>query len=264
MSATALPTAKQSRDTQGITPLNARVMLAGMPKAGKTTLAGQWAPDTTLIIDTQHGTDLLDGEHYVQHVTDWDGFVSTVDLLVAGGHPFKTVVIDLIDDVWKFADMYAADKKNVAAAALVEYGKGTEEAEGLFRRQVGRLLASTLGLWFITHTETEENDKVTRYVPKLHKRVKSYVEGAVQFIFLAETLGAKRVLHTQPTAKFGAGSRVPLPDPMDLDARQLYGLMGLGLGTIKPKDAAPAETVTSTTEQDTTDETTATQEPVAA
>jgi hypothetical protein len=51
------------------------------------------------------------------------------------------------------------------------------------------------------------------------------VNGAVQFVFLAETLGPKRVLHTQPSAKFEAGSseRVPLPEPMEMDAQVVRG-----------------------------------------
>jgi pantothenate kinase len=36
---TLLPTKKQSRESLDVTPLNARVMLAGTPKAGKSTLA---------------------------------------------------------------------------------------------------------------------------------------------------------------------------------------------------------------------------------
>lgn len=224
-----LPDRPQSRASQGVSPLNARVMLAGMPKAGKTTLASQWAPETTLIIDTHKGTSLLDGEHYVAACPTWTAFEGIVTDLAAPDHRFKTVVIDLIDDVWKFADQHAAAKKNQVAAGLIDYGKGIAEAEGLFRREVGRLLASDLGIWFLGHTDTVEDDKVTRYVPRLDKRVRTYIQGVCQFVLLAETLGPRRVLHTAPSAKFEAGSRVPLPEPMDLDARALYAAMAKGL-----------------------------------
>lgn len=241
-----LTTTKQSIRSAQITPLQARVMLAGMPKAGKSTLAAGWAPDTTLIIDTQKGTTLLDGEHYVEHVKSWEAFVTVVDDLVKPGHPFKTVVVDMADDVWKFADLFAAEKKGMVAAGLIEYGKGTAEAEGLFRREIGRLLATDLGVWFLSHTETVEEGQVTRYMPKLDKRVRTYVQGACQFVLLAETLGKKRVLHTQPSARFEAGSRVPLPEPMDLDARALYGAMAAGLKPPElpePPEAPKAEPV---------------------
>lgn len=236
MTALALPTSPQTRESLQITPLAARVFVAGFPKVGKSTLLGQWAPETTLILDTHHGTDLLDGEHYVQHVHDWASFERAVDQIVAGDHAFKTIGVDLVDDVWKFADLCAAQKKGQVAAGLVEYGKGTAEAEGLFRRAVGKLFASPYGIWFISHTETEENQGQTRYVPRLDRRVRTYVEGACQFIFLAETLGPKRQMHTAPTAKFQAGSRVPLPEPMAMDARALYAAMAAGLRTPKTND----------------------------
>src|SRR5207253_5045494 len=62
----SLPTTKTSRE--GRDPRDARVLLSSPPKVGKTTLASQWAPDTTLLLDTHKGTALLDGEHYVQPV----------------------------------------------------------------------------------------------------------------------------------------------------------------------------------------------------
>lgn len=234
-----LPTGKQTRKDR--TPLDARVMLAGTPKVGKTTLAAQWAPDHTLIIDTHKGTELLDGEHFVQPIADWAAFAATVDLIVAGNHPYKTVVVDLVDDVWKFADQFAAGKKGQVAAALIDYGKGTAEAEGLFRNVVGKLLAAPVGIWFVSHTDTVEEGAITRYVPKLDKRVKTYVQGACDFVFLAEALGPRRVLHTAPTARFEAGSRVPLPPEMPLDARGLYGAMAGGLKAQAPKAGKTAE-----------------------
>lgn len=225
----ALPEKPQTREALGVTPLNARVFLAGMPKAGKSTLLGGWAPKSTLIIDTQHGTDLLEGEHFVSHVKDWSGFVGVVDQIVKGGHSFKTVGIDLVDDVWNFCDAAHAGKGKTLATATDDYGRSAKNAEGAFRDTIGKLLSTDLGVWFTTHTKAVEDSGLTRYVPKLDGKVITYVAGATQFVFLAETLGPKRVLHTQPSAKFEAGSRVPLPEPMAMDARELYKAMAAGL-----------------------------------
>lgn len=219
---------KQSR--VGKSPAAARVFLAGMPKAGKSTLAAGWNPEKTGIIDTHNGTSLLDGEHFVQNIANFDQFVTAVDEVVKGGHGLDTFVIDLIDDVYRFADQHAAGKKNLVAAGLIEYGKGLAEAVGLFQREVGRLLESPYGIWFLSHTDTVEEGQITRYIPRLDKRVRTYVEGACDFVFLAETLGPVRKLHTAPTAKFQAGSRVPLPEPMEMDSRALWKAMADGLG----------------------------------
>lgn len=235
-----LTTTKQSRESLNVTPLNARVMLAGMPKSGKSTLLGQWAPDSTLIVDTQHGTDLLEGEHYVEHVADWLRFEQIVDALCRGDHQYKTVGLDLVDDLWNFVDQHCANRGATLATATDDYQRSAKNAEGTFRAAISRLLATDLGIWFVSHTKPVEVEKVTRYVPRLDGRVLTYVQGAVQFIFLAETLGPKRQLHTQPTARFEAGSRVVLPDPMDLDARKLYAAMARGL-KVQPKSEQPQE-----------------------
>jgi hypothetical protein len=227
MTAVQLPTKPQTR--KGVTPEQARVFLAGMPKSGKTTLAASWPPKTTLIVDTQHGTDLLDGEHYVQHVHDWVSFVQLADHLVQVQHRFKTIVLDLVDDLWNFCDAHHAGKGRALATSTDDYGRSAKNAEGAFRSTIGNLLSSDLGVWFLTHTKAVEEDGVTRYVPKLDNKVQTYVQGAAQFVFLAETLGPRRKLHTAPSAKFEAGSRVSLPEPMEMDARQLYKAMRDGL-----------------------------------
>ncbi len=224
-----LPTTPQTRQSINVKPQQARTLLVGTPKSGKTTLLANWAPATTLIIDTQHGTDLLDGEHYVAHVGDWPSFCAVVKDLTTTRHSFLTVGIDLIDDVWKFADAHFHGKGAPLASATNDFQKSLNTAEGMFRIEVGKLLASPLGVWFLSHAD-EKGDPV-RYVSKLDKKVLSWVQGATQFVFLAEALGTggRRQLHTQPSASFEAGSRVPMPEPMALDARELWLEMDRGL-----------------------------------
>lgn len=258
MSKLALPTQPQTR--AALDPRDARVMLAGFPKSGKTSLLAQWAPKETLIIDTQSGTTLLDGEHYVMHVTNWAEFVDLVDLLVAGAHQFRTIGLDMIDDLWKMADLEVSHRRKVAAASLADYGKGTAEQEAIFREQIGRLVASPYGLWMLSHTDQVEEEGKQRYVPKLDRRVRPYVQGLCHFVFLAETLGPIRQLRTAPSARFEAGGRVPLADPMPLDARALYLGMYKGLNpkpAPKAKKAAvvPEAAVDDATDTDTSVET---------
>lgn len=237
-----LPTQKQSRAQR--TPLEARVLLAGTPKSGKSTLASNWAPDSTLLVDTQGGTTLLDGEHFVQPVADWAGFKATVDDLVSGQHSFRTVMLDMVDDLWNFADAAHAGRGKPLATATDDYNKSAKTAEGVFRHEIGRLLRTNLGVWFLSHTRQIDDDGVIRYVSRLDGRVLTYVQGACEFVLLAETLGPRRLLHTQPSAKFECGSRVPLPEPMPLDARQLYKAMAAGL------NPAPARAPETTDEKE--------------
>jgi hypothetical protein len=97
------------------------------------------------------------------------------------------------------------------AAGLVEYGKGTAEAEALFRQQLNRLLAAPLGVWFIGHADDMQVDSKTRFIPKLDKRVRTYVQGACEVVLVrrAPRPVKRTFLHTAPTAKFEAGSAGP-------------------------------------------------------
>lgn len=233
-----LPSGKQSREGSNVTPANARVMLVGTPGAGKTTLASTWNPEHTLLIDTQGGTKLLDGEHYVTHISTWQDFISTVTELTTTEHDYQTVVIDMVDDLWNFCDVAFAGKGQVLASATDDWQRSIKTAEGTFRQEVGKLLATSLGVWFTSHANERLEGQITRYSSKLDKRVLTYVQGATQFVWLAETLGPKRQLHTAPTARFEAKSRVPLPEPMEMDARKLWAAMDAGLNPKKMEAVA--------------------------
>jgi hypothetical protein len=79
-------------------------------------------------------------------------------------------------------------------------------------------------------------DSKIRFIPKLDKRVRTFVQGACDYVWFAERLGPRTFLHTQPTAKFEAGSRTPMPDGLSLDAKAVYAAMRAGL---KQPQAAP-------------------------
>jgi hypothetical protein len=243
-------------------PRRARVLLGASQKVGKTTLLGTWAPNTTLIVDTQNGTLLLDGQHYVQHVANWTEFVSVVDDIVRGNHMFHTVGLDLVNDIWRFADRYHG-KGDTPASAMDDYGRSSAKAQAAFTGQIGRLLAAPIGIWFLTHLtpKTDKTGELTVYKPDLNKNVNGYLEGAVDFLWLAEVVNGKRVIHTQPTKHFEAGSRVPMPSPIPMDARAIATAMDRALNpesynedgtrkgaepepaTVPPTDEKPVETI---------------------
>lgn len=245
-----LPTEPQNISAAPPSPLTSRVFLMGLPKVGKTTLAAQWAPTDTLLLDLQHGTDLLPGDHYVKHITNWSDFEQACDLIAGGGHQFKTIVIDTIDLVWKFADANAAARKGQVAAGLIDYGKGIAETEGLFRRSISKLLARRdLGIWFIGHARRDTTDSGgDKFSLELDRRVQAYITGECDHILFAEKIGNATVLHTQPTPRYpDVGSRLDLPEPLAMDARALYGAMLASIKTlaaVAPQEVEKAEKTT--------------------
>jgi hypothetical protein len=208
-------------------PRRARVLLGAAAKVGKTSLLGNWAPQTTLLVDTHNGTLLLDGEHYVSHVKDWPSFVSVIDDVCKGGHNFHTIGLDLAGDLWRFCDLYHGrikDGLRLPASAMDDYGRSSTKARTAFMTQIGRLLAAPVGIWFLTHLreKTNKEGELVVYAPDMDKAVHGYVMGAVDFVWLAEVVqGGRRVVHTQPTPHFEAGSRKQLPSPLPMDAGEI-------------------------------------------
>ena len=242
-----LPTVKTSREARD--PRDARILLVAPPKTGKTTLAAAWAPDSTLILDTHRGSALLDGEHYVSPVHSFADFEEAIDDIVAGNHDFRTIVVDLVEDIYKFADDAAAAAYGKVAAGIVDYGKGTSHAEAIFRRKINELLATPYGVWFLSHVETIQDGNQITYIPKIDKKVRTFIEGAVDFALLAEARGPNRQLITAPSARYQVGTRVTLPNPLPLDARQLYVEVAKGLGQPKPSTAPVAASQTEQTQE---------------
>jgi hypothetical protein len=233
MSPVALPTKPQVRKAS---PLDARVFLGGQPKVGKTTLASQWNPKHTLFLDCEGGTRMLEGDHFVQPIKSFQEFVEAVDALAKGEHSYHTIIVDTIDQLVKFCDHHVASGRGALAAGVVDYGKGLAELEALIRRDLGRLLALGHGVWMLGHTELVEVNKVQRMIPTVDKRVRGYVLGACDFVLQAEAMGTKRVLHTQPSERFEAGSRVPMPEPLEMDSRKLWAAMAAGLKAQEPDE----------------------------
>lgn len=226
-----LPTKPQTR--AGMPPRRARVLLGAAAKVGKTETIANWAPATTLIVDTQNGTLLLNGEHYVKHVHDWPGFVGVVNDVCRGNHMFHTIGLDLVNDLWDACNLYYGKPADgIPASAIEDYGRSGARAKAAFKSQIGRLLAAPVGIWFLTHLreKTDKTGELVMYVPDLDKTIYAYIAGAVDFLWLAETEPkGRRVVHTQPTKHFESGSRVYLPSPLPLNAGEIARAMDRAL-----------------------------------
>lgn len=256
-----LPSKPQTR--AGMPPRRARVLLGAAAKVGKTSLLAGWAPDTTLIVDTHSGTRFLEGEHYVAHVKDWPEFVAIVNDILKGGHRFHTIGLDLAGDLWRFADLYhgrVKDGMKIPASGMDDYGRSSAKARAAFTGQLGRLLTAPVGVWFLTHLreKTDKEGQLIVYAPDMDKAVHAYVMGAVDFVWLAETMqNGRRIVHTQPTEQFEAGSRVPLPSPLPMNAGEIARAMDRALNPQdydengKRKQPEPAPDVVPPTQEPT-------------
>lgn len=199
----------------------------GSPKAGKTTFASHF-PDA-IFIATEAGTKFVevnqitddDGEPTV--INSWKQFKEAVKMLITTPHDFKTVVIDTVDNASDLCTRHVNAENGWAHESAGEYGKGSALIKREFKTVIDALLASGLGVVFITHEK--QGEKEDRGVKRqftdvsLGNSFKNYITGASDFIlYCYRNSKGERLMLTKATDNVNAGDRSgKLPAVMPLD-----------------------------------------------
>jgi hypothetical protein len=85
------------------------VLVYGQTKIGKTTLCSQ--AEGALFLATEPGLNALDV--YQVPILNWDDLLNACAEISEGNHPFKTVIIDTIDNAYKFCTDYLEGQDGV-------------------------------------------------------------------------------------------------------------------------------------------------------
>jgi RecA-family ATPase len=239
----AAPPAKPKRMTlaavsAGVQREPDRLLIYGTGGIGKTTFLAEM--DRPIFIDTQAGTRRLDVARFPTTQV-WQDVLDALDTLANEQHPYRTVAVDLLDDVEQliWARICQRDgKDNIEAygygkgyrVALVEWRSFMSKLERLRsekQMQVG--LAAHVIVQSFKNPEGEDYD---RYQLQLDKLASGLLRGwCDNVLFARQQVGTKtdkklrtrgvssgaRVIHTVETAAYYAKNRDSLPDTLPLD-----------------------------------------------
>ena len=232
-----LPTAKPKPSLD----LSAKsILLYGPPKIGKSTFASQF-PDA-LFFECEPGLNQL--EVFKVPTYSWADFLAACKLVAAGNHPFKTVVIDTVDNAFKFCSEHICAKHEIDYEGDLEHGKGWAFVKNEWHRVLTRLASLPVGLVLISHaidkqikTRTEE---YTKTQPSLPDRARNVVLGLVDMILYCDTAASKndkgelvmrRIIRTKPHPAYEAGDRTGrLPETLALDFDEFQKAFARGKG----------------------------------
>ena len=222
--AIALPTAKSkpSLDLSSKTTL-----VYGPPKIGKSTFASRFP--NALFFECEPGLGEL--EVFKVPTYSWADFLAACKLVAAGDHPFKTIVVDTVDNAFKFCSEHICAQQKIDYEGDLEHGKGWAFVKNEWHRVLTRLASLPYGLVLISHavdkqikTRTEE---YTKTQPSLPDRARNVVLGLVDIILFCDTITRKgkdgsttveRVIRTKPNPAYEAGDRTGrLPETLALD-----------------------------------------------
>ncbi|MCB2141438.1 ATP-binding protein [bacterium] len=203
------------------------ILLYGPSKIGKSTFASQ-APDA-IFLATEPGLNAL--EVYQQPIRNWGEFLEICAELAKGEHPFKTVVIDTIDILYRLCADHICQKRGLEHESDGSHGK----IYGLIKNEIYRVLTKLAhlpyGLILISHSQDRDLETrtgtVTRTVPTLSESFRQIVIGLVDLILYCDvqveqaedgTRKYRRVVRTKPSPNYDAGDRFGcLPEVMDLN-----------------------------------------------
>jgi hypothetical protein len=224
-----------------------KAVLYGPEGVGKTTLASQ-LPDP-VFLDIESGTHHLDVVRF-EGIHSWDSITGAVAALAAGGHEFKTLVLDTVDWAEKRLAEHLCAKANKDSIEDFGYGKGyvlLAEEFAKFLASLDVLLARGMHVVFLAHSTVKKFESpdqagsYDRYELKLTKQVAPLVRewaDAILFVNFITRLaekdngrmrgvgGKERALFTTHTAAYDAKNRHGLPDKLAFEAAALAPVFG--------------------------------------
>jgi len=219
-----LPT-KKTRPKQDLADLT--VLVYGRSKIGKSICCSQ--SDGALFLATEPGLSTIDV--YQVPISSWDDLLAACEDIAEGKHPFKTIIIDTVDNAYRMRSEYICKKFKIEHESDLGYGKGWALISNEFHRVLTKMTFMSYGLFLVSHSVEKEIEtrtgKHTRIVPTLHDKARKIVLDMVDLILFCDleiTNGDDgnptycRVMRTKPSPNYGAGDRTGrLPETIDLD-----------------------------------------------
>ena len=246
-----LPTAK-TQPKPNLADLT--VLVYGQTKIGKSTFCSN--ADGALFLATEPGLNSLDV--YQVPIQSWDDLLNACAEIGEGKHAFKTIVIDTIDNAYKFCTEYILRKFKVEHESDLAYGKGYAIVNNEFQRVLTKLAFLPYGLFLISHAKEIEVEtrtgKYTRIVPTLPEKARKIVLGMVDMVLFCDldmvtgedgAQSVRRVIRTKPSLYYEAGDRTGrLPETIDLDFRKFLDAFDSAVAPLKPAAKAKEAVVT--------------------
>ncbi len=203
------------------------MIIYGQPKIGKSTFCSRF--ENALFMATEPGLNYLKTKNV--RVNDWNECLELVSILEKGGHGYKTLIVDTVDQLWAFCTEYVRKSRKVESLVDIPYGKGKDLASTAFSDLIARIVRLDMGMVFVSHAQMADvettNGKVSKFLPTIPERARAVILPLVDVIGFATSeitytpdgdRVEKRLLRVAPSSVWEAGDRSGrLSDPLPLN-----------------------------------------------
>ena len=211
---------KSKRDTTS----QMKLWIYGEPTIGKTIFANKF-PDA-LFLNTDGNVKYIDSPSIPIVATKdkeaWEVFYEAVNEIVKGNHTYKTIVVDLLEDVHQYCRAYYNKKNKIDHEGDLAYGKGYDIVKNAFLIVIRTLINSGYNVVLISHEKSlTVKDRIgrelTRFQPALSDSVASKISGMVDItgrvMIKSEEKDGNvidtRILYLNATKDQVGGNRIP-------------------------------------------------------
>ena len=161
-----------------------RMLIYGQPKIGKTTLCTGF-PDS-LFLATEPGYHAH--KVYAMDIHNWQEFIDAAELILAGKHHFKTIVIDTVDILANYCVAHVCKKLNIDHISDAKWSRGYDSLKKELEGQLNPLFQSKYGVLLTSHTKTQEllkkDSSISKTVITLNNQARSIILPKVDTIGL--------------------------------------------------------------------------------
>lgn len=208
------------------------LLIYGVPKCGKSTFCSNM--DDVIYFATEPGTKHLELKYKPVLINSWKKFLDACGELakmIEKDSPFKTIVIDTVDELDKFAAEHILEREGIAQLGDIPYGGGYAMVLKELMRVLKKLESTGLGLVLVSHAkEIEEEEKIGIKLKKWQKktisvsgsRAKAIMAMSDIILYITSKVDEEGrqtgLVYTKPSMYHDAGDRSgKLPEQIEYD-----------------------------------------------
>lgn len=209
----------------------------GVPFCGKTTFANSF-PDP-LMLNTDGNIKFVDAPYIrikdeikvegrqTKRTLAWDVFKDTISELEKKNNTFKTIVVDLLEDLYEHCRLYMYQQMGISHESDDSF-RAWDKVRGEFLNTLKRLMNLDYeNIILISHEDTSKDitkkggDKITAIKPNLQDKVANKVAGMVDVVARIVADGETRTFSFKSNEVIFGGGRLKVNAkdiPLDVDA----------------------------------------------